>query len=168
MNILELGAIGELVGGLAVIGSLIFVGMQVRNGTREQQNSSMHEAARAFVAGVQALQQPGIAEVWLRGMNDFDALEPGDRLRFAALLVHLLRMFEQLFHQQRDHGVEADVWQGFERQLRDWASTVGFSRFWAARGHWFGDEFRLFVEAHMGGGAPRDAYGAFERGAAPS
>ena len=30
MNIMELGAIGELVGGVAVIGSLIYVGLQVR------------------------------------------------------------------------------------------------------------------------------------------
>ncbi len=34
MDILELGAIGELVGGLAVIGSLIFVGLQVRQNNR--------------------------------------------------------------------------------------------------------------------------------------
>ncbi len=34
MDIMELGAIGELVGGLAVIGSLIYVGIQVRQNTR--------------------------------------------------------------------------------------------------------------------------------------
>ena len=33
MTIMELGAIGELVGGVAVIASLIFVGLQVRQNT---------------------------------------------------------------------------------------------------------------------------------------
>ncbi len=33
MDIMELGANGELVGGLAVIGSLIYVGLQVRQNT---------------------------------------------------------------------------------------------------------------------------------------
>ncbi len=33
MNIMELGAIGELVGGVAVIVSLIFVGLQIRSNT---------------------------------------------------------------------------------------------------------------------------------------
>ncbi len=37
MDIMELGAIGELVGGVAVIGSLIFVGLQVRQNTRQMQ-----------------------------------------------------------------------------------------------------------------------------------
>jgi len=32
MDIIELGAIGELVGGVAVIASLVFVGLQVRQG----------------------------------------------------------------------------------------------------------------------------------------
>ncbi len=35
MNIMELGAIGELLGGVAVIASLIFVGWQVRQNTRQ-------------------------------------------------------------------------------------------------------------------------------------
>ncbi len=34
MDILELGAIGELVGGVAVVGSLISVGLQVRPSNR--------------------------------------------------------------------------------------------------------------------------------------
>ena len=34
MNITELGAIGELVGGVAVIASLVYVGLQVRQSTQ--------------------------------------------------------------------------------------------------------------------------------------
>ena len=36
MDIRELGAIGELVEGVAVVASLLFVGVQVRANTREQ------------------------------------------------------------------------------------------------------------------------------------
>ena len=41
MDIMELGAIGELVGGVAVVASLIFVGVQVRqsNNARPEQCS---------------------------------------------------------------------------------------------------------------------------------
>lgn len=35
MDIMELGAIGELVGGVAVIGSLIYVGLQVRQNNEQ-------------------------------------------------------------------------------------------------------------------------------------
>ncbi len=40
MNTMELGAIGELMGGVAVIASLIYVGMQVRQRNRIATNSA--------------------------------------------------------------------------------------------------------------------------------
>ncbi len=36
MDIMELGAIGELVGGVAVTVSLVFVGLQVRRGVADR------------------------------------------------------------------------------------------------------------------------------------
>ncbi len=47
MNIMELGAIGELVGGVAVIGSLIYVGLQVRQSTEQTRQSNAIERAQA-------------------------------------------------------------------------------------------------------------------------
>ena len=46
MNILELGAIGELVGGVAVIGSLIFVGFQLRQATAAQRGAAVDALRR--------------------------------------------------------------------------------------------------------------------------
>jgi hypothetical protein len=42
MDIMELGAIGELVGGVAVIGSPLYVGLQVRQSNRHFSRSSFH------------------------------------------------------------------------------------------------------------------------------
>ncbi len=47
MDIMELGAIGELVGGVAVIASLVFVGMQIRHGNEQVQRGNAIERARA-------------------------------------------------------------------------------------------------------------------------
>ncbi len=71
MNIMELGAIGELVGGVAVVASLLFVGLQVRGSTREQRAASLQEATRETANVVQYLTGPGNSEVWLTGMLDF-------------------------------------------------------------------------------------------------
>jgi hypothetical protein len=43
MDILELGAIGELVGGVAVVGSLLFVGVQIRQGTRMTEKRALRQ-----------------------------------------------------------------------------------------------------------------------------
>ena len=45
MNIMELGAIGELVGGVAVIATLIYLAVQIRQGNQ----AGAREAHRAWV-----------------------------------------------------------------------------------------------------------------------
>ena len=47
MDIMELGAIGELVGGVAVIGSLIYVGLQVRQSNDNARQSLAMEKSGA-------------------------------------------------------------------------------------------------------------------------
>ena len=149
MDIMELGAIGEFVSGLAVIGSLVFVGIQVRGSTREQKVLSMQEATRETANVVQYLTGPAFSEIWLQGMRDYEALEPGDRLRFSAVLVHFFRMFEQLYHQVLADGLEDSLWRGFERQLHDIVAYPGFQHWWRERGHWFSDDFQGCVRSHM-------------------
>jgi len=46
MDLIELGAIGELVGGVAVIGSLIYVGIQVRHGTAAARSTPIRRRTR--------------------------------------------------------------------------------------------------------------------------
>ena len=93
MDILELGAIGELVGGLAVVGSLIFVGLQIRH-------SSVLMEQNGRIAGATMLQEtntayadffrliaenPELASIYCKGRQgeDLDATEVA---RYEALL----------------------------------------------------------------------------------
>ena len=158
MNIMELGAIGELVGGVAVIGSLLYVGLKVRGSTKEQKASSLREATRATADVVQNFLAPRGAEVWLEGMRDYQALDPADRLRFSATMLHFFRAFEQLHHESRGKNLERDVWLGFERQLCDIVAYPGFAGWWEDRGHWFHGPFREFVESQMGADNPPRIY----------
>ena len=159
MNIIELGAIGELVGGVAVIGSLIYLALQVRGSAREQRAASMRESTREMASVIQDIAgSQERAEIWLKGMNDFDGLESAERLRFSGIVGHLLRLTEQLYYQSRGGGVE--VWGGFENQLHDIAAYPGFVDWWPTRAHWYGAKFRTFVESHISAeNRPRAGYG---------
>ncbi len=125
MDIMELGAIGELVGGVAVIGSLIYLALQVRGGAQEQRASSMREAAREMGAVVQAVgETEERAGIWLKGMLEFEAMDALERLRFSVMLGHFFRLLEQLYYQSRDGNVESESWRGFVRQMHD---IVGYT-----------------------------------------
>ena len=85
MDIMELGAIGELVGGVAVIGSLIFVGMQVRHSNA----INRAESVRAFVRDYNTFLYRILENesVFRAGSDDFSALTPSDQSKLHLLLL---------------------------------------------------------------------------------
>ncbi len=91
MNIMELGAIGELVGGVAVIGSLLYVGLQVRQSNERSRQTLELERAQAnremsghFAEVLGSLREPELMDLVQRGMSDWSALSTRDQGRVAA------------------------------------------------------------------------------------
>ena len=86
MDIMELGAIGELVGGLAVVGSLIYVGLQVRQSNRLTQAETVQAYVHAYNRDVLSpLHDRSIGETFRRGMNDFQNLNQEEQISVHAL-----------------------------------------------------------------------------------
>jgi hypothetical protein len=85
MTIQEMGAIGELIGGIAIIISLLYVGLQIRQysgalrSTTAQAAIQMAEATYAPI-----LSNPDLAEISIRGLKDPAALTEVEMGRFNA------------------------------------------------------------------------------------
>ena len=85
MDIMELGAIGELVGGVAVIASLIFVGLQVRNSNAINRAESVRSFVRDYNTYLYKILEN--ESVFRAGVNDFSGLAPGDQSKVHLLLL---------------------------------------------------------------------------------
>jgi hypothetical protein len=135
MNIMELGAIGELVGGVAVIGSLLYVGLQVRQSNHQakqrlemERNEADRQLARECSARIAQLTDPGMSNLIRRGLHDFKGLNGDDQLRFDMWLSALSNPLNLMFNRDL-------VEQPFARQWLVWFSslvkTPGGSEWWA-------------------------------------
>ncbi len=62
MDIMELGAIGELVGGVAVLATLVYLAVQTRNNTQAIRSSTYSQVADSFSALSLAIFQDPSAE----------------------------------------------------------------------------------------------------------
>ncbi len=84
MDIIELGAIGELVGGVAVIASLLYVGLQVR----QSNQINRAESVRSFVRDYNTLLYKALdhSDIWRRGCVDFDGLSGEEQSKLHFLL----------------------------------------------------------------------------------
>ncbi len=120
MNITELGSIGELVGGVAVIGSLIYLALQVRQTNDRARQTFELERGQAnremsghFAEILRDLQEPELMTLVQRGMDDWTRLSGPDQGRLYAWVgrfhIHALSAFLA-----RDQGLMdedfANVW----------------------------------------------------------
>ncbi len=102
MDIMELGAIGELVGGVAVLATLLYLALQVRQGNHiARQNASQALMGATFELAGRVAVDRGLAEVWAHGEDRFDELDATDQQRLVFYEWRGLESFHNSFHQHR-------------------------------------------------------------------
>lgn len=98
MTIQELGSIGELVGAIATVATLIYLTLQIRQNTALQRQSlralelSAQDQAYRYGADFRStlLQDEAMSELWLRGCADRGNLTTSERMRFGLLAESLV------------------------------------------------------------------------------
>ncbi len=151
MDIMELGAIGELVGGVAVIGSLLYVGLQVRQSnlqsaqrTEIERNESERQFARDSTAVAFALTDPDLSNVFRRGLDDLRALDGDEQLRFDMWLTGLGNHCTLMW--RRGLVREPLVWKWMEWFV-SLTKTPGGAMWWESVRFRYVDEFAEEVDA---------------------
>ncbi len=108
MDIMELGAIGELVGGVAVIVSLVFVGVQVRHGNRLAQGAAELEMGRMNMDYLNAGVDGDFAAVFSKCYVTPDEASAEDKQRFIWSYGRWFHMIQAMYRQYQ-HGILPEV-----------------------------------------------------------
>lgn len=94
----DLSHVSQIVGSIAVVASLVYVGLQVQQNTRQLQREESNatqtqwQAIRLLVASNRE-----VAELWVAGLNG-DALDAVQRLRFESLLTEHIWATSQIYY----------------------------------------------------------------------
>jgi hypothetical protein len=147
MNWDAVGAVGEIVGAFAVVASLVYLASQIRTQNSEARAASVHQVMHEYSSSISALHEPGMADIWISAMEDFDSLSPSQRLRFIIYLTVAVRSFEDAYFQWREGRLETEVWRALLIPLLDVKSTEAFDRFWELRRHQFRAEFADYIDS---------------------
>ncbi len=147
MDIMELGALGELVGGVAVVASLLYVGHQVRQNARSVRAGTFADMADSFNRFNLALAtDPGLGTVVERGRHDRDGLESAQRFKFDHFQLGIFRIIETLFYQTGQGAAEEDLWQAIHQTLSFEMRQPGVRAWWRENPHGFTESFTRYVE----------------------
>ncbi len=149
MDLDQLAKVGEFVGGIAVLATLLYLAVQVRQGNQLARTHIHQEAARAstelsyFVGGHE--EYIGLLA---RGADGLEPLSDDDRRRFYLVTRAGLNYFETLFYARGRGEVEDEIWESRVLRMRQFSSR-GMKEIWADHRPFYGASFSAFFEAHV-------------------
>ena len=150
MSLQDLGSIGELVGGFAIVVSLIYVALQIRQNTRqvsENTRSVQRDSWRNSVQDANSwryslIHHPDVADLYRRGLRDAESLGSNDWLRFRLLLDSLFYHWLYMFLNREEIG-DPDPNAVFVSRL---LSEPGGQRYWDSSRFIFAGPYGSFAE----------------------
>ncbi len=154
MTLADLAAIGSFISGVAVVVTLIFLLLQMRQNTQAVRAA----ASQAHAANFQQLLNPmiehaDVARLFRIGMGGVEPLTDDERTRFLLICSGIFRFYEAARLQWRHGQLDDEHWGSVDTQLREIIGYSGIQTFWSLRRQWHSPEFRGWVET-----LPRDKH----------
>lgn len=125
MSLQDWGALGELVGGLAIIVSLLYVGLQVRQGTNASRAATNQAFTVQFSDLILQITKPELRDIFWRGIKGLNNLQGSENAAFMALLASIMRTYETFYFERVEGRFDSRVWDGYEVQMIDLYNNVG-------------------------------------------
>ena len=117
MTLQDLGSLGEFIGAIAVVISLIYLAAQIRQNTRALHSSSYAQSAeQLWLVNLAVAQDRDLARIWA----EYAAGKPltlEDTVRMEASLNPIFFGVENLFRQYERGLLDSDTWENLLRNM---------------------------------------------------
>lgn len=137
----DLGNLGEFVGAVGVVVSLIYLTLQLRHNTSSVRAASFNEMVRNSIRLLEhGFRDREFAEFLARAEADPESLDDVSRLRWDSYMTAVFRHFGNLVYQHRVGALDEQMWQSYRRDLKEHLRAPS----WVA---WFGEHRVVFSES---------------------
>lgn len=147
LTLQDWGAIAQIVGGLAVVATLIYLSVQIKQAARSIR-SATSQIGSEFNGEVfqELISNPEFVALYLKANElGLDSLGASDRLRFVMFCNKGMRYFEHMYFLHRDDALPEGFWEGQAQSAQELLRDRGFREVWDLNEHMFSSEFRRFV-----------------------
>ena len=151
MNWEAIGATAELLGAIGVIGSLLYVGSQVRTSNVASSVAAKLSATQMLAAFQDTmLVNPQLATLMVKGRISYTELSSEDKLLFSTLALKATFMISAQYFQFQRKVLTEDDWHENRAVAMYWAISPGYQQWWDAIGNAaFAGEFKNFMEIEI-------------------
>lgn len=147
MDLDTLAKLGEFVGGMFVVVSLIYLAYQVRQNTTSLRSENYARALERMATVQSRLAaDPELNRIVTVGAEEPSALRRGERVRMNWALYELFGAVEFMYHMSSNEALPAEVWKRWEASLAWWLSYPGFRRWWEVKPAPMSADFEAHVD----------------------
>ena len=147
MNLEHIYYVGEIIGVVVIILSLIYVGQQVRQNTQAIQVSSTQSFTDTWITFTSNLSQsPHLADILHRGLSEGSSLKGAEIVQFYAFLGQAFAAYQSFYFQWKRGVLDNGLWSSYRHAISDVLTNPGAAKWWQFRHHWYVQEFQDHVE----------------------
>jgi hypothetical protein len=150
MTLDNLANIGEFVGALAVVVSLLYLAVQIRQNSQLIRVSTSQAAGEWFLAGLSiAAQSSQTAKMLTHGLADLRQLSEDERTQFFILMQMFFAGFSEQYLNYQHGAIMEYQWRDTERIARWWLNQAGVQTWWHTQRTMLNPDFVSHVEREL-------------------
>jgi hypothetical protein len=148
IDLQSLAYLGEVIGAAAVVASLLYLALQVRQSSKAQRTENYAHALERVSAFQAVLSQDSdLSRIFAKGVWDTSELTGLEKIRFSWLLYEAFGSFEFMFHTYETNEIPEEVWKRWSQTVAWWLNFPGVQQWWMNRPVNFTESFTVFVES---------------------
>ncbi len=152
MNWEAVGAIGEIVGALAVFLTLAYLAVQIRQNTNAVRATALDSSVNSvLVVREKLFEDPELMGLYLKGLENPEGLNEIDKARFMLLMQNILWALWNAYSQAEIAELSSDFWESQKSVVRRVFSSQGGEWFLNNYGHEFPASFLSEVSQCLSG-----------------
>ena len=143
----DLGNIGEFVGAIGVVASLLYLSWEVRRNTRIQLRTNHRASQEELHNSVRpAAESTELSELTVKAMENLDGLGPGQRYQFDMYMMCWLQNAELMILDFRDGLIGEETLEPYRAAIAGHLRTPGGTQWWRERQAWFTQDGKRAID----------------------
>ena len=148
MSLDELGVIAEIIGAVAIIVTLIYLSIQVKDSARASRSAAVTDATTAMQAFYQELgSNPGTAKLFLDGLTRPETMSQEAQFQYLMMMHSCFLGFQRSFFLAREGTLDVALRDSIGTAMHAVNQLPGMHLYWRQRKGYFQPEFVEWVES---------------------
>jgi hypothetical protein len=153
----DVASVAEIIGAVAIVVSLIYVGIQVNDSTRAVRSATASDTSSAISAWyAQVGSDTEATRILLHTMNDPESVTREEALQFVYMIHGLMTQYQIAYYLSEEQTLDVQLRQSLVNTITGVREQPGFLMYWQQRRDLFDPDFREFMDDLVANGETND------------